>query len=165
MEPADRAEPVIRALIERRITVAAAESLTGGLLCAVLTSVPGASAVVRGGVVVYGTDLKVSLAGVDETALRRHGPVAAETALAMAAGVRDRLHADVGVATTGVAGPDRQDDLPPGTVHVAVAGPDGARCVSFVGSSRLAGDRAEIRAATVDAALELLRRELAEPES
>ncbi|MGH8826310.1 MAG: CinA family protein, partial [Jiangellaceae bacterium] len=92
-------------------------------------------------------------------------PVAAETALAMAAGVRSRLHADVGVATTGVAGPDRQDDLPPGTVHVAVAGPDGARCASFVGPDRLTGDRAQIRAATVDAALELLRRELAEPES
>ncbi|MGH8829208.1 MAG: CinA family protein, partial [Jiangellaceae bacterium] len=117
MEPASRAEPVIRALIERRVTVATAESLTGGLVCAALTSVPGASAVVRGGVVVYGTDLKVSLAGVDETALRQYGPVAAETALAMAAGVRERLHADVGVATTGVAGPDRQDDLPPGTVH------------------------------------------------
>src|SRR5512145_2743384 len=121
---------IIAALVRAGATVATAESLTGGLVSAALTSVPGASAAVRGGVVAYATDLKHELAGVPADTLRRDGPVAARTASAMATGVRRKCAATYGVATTGVAGPDAQDGHPPGTVHVAVAGPDGVRIES-----------------------------------
>lgn len=161
---------VVRGLAARGLTVAAAESLTGGLVCAALTSVPGSSAVVRGGVVVYATELKATLAGVPEAVLAAAGPVAASTAAAMASGVRERLGADIGLATTGVAGPDPQDGHPPGTVHVAVAtagasagagagpaaGGGGVRVRSFAGDSALPGDREAVRAAAVDAVLTLL---------
>lgn len=147
---------VVSTLISGEQTVATAESLTGGLVCAALTSVPGASAVVRGGLVLYATDLKATLGGVDASALRIDGPVAATTAAAMARGARLRLGADVGIATTGVAGPDDQDGHPPGTVHVAAATLVGESTRSFTGADRLLGDREDVRYATVRAALELI---------
>lgn len=150
------AEAVVRRLVASGTTVATAESLTGGLVCAALTAVPGASAVVRGGVVVYATDLKSTLGGVAAELLDRSGPVSAEVAGALADGVRQRLGADVGLATTGVAGPDPQDDQPPGTVHVAVASAAGVEVRSYDGAARLVGDRDQIRMATVRAALDLL---------
>ncbi len=146
----------IQALRSTGATVATAESLTGGLVCAALTSVPGSSRVVRGGVVVYATDLKGPLAGVDHDVLERCGPVSSEVVAAMAAGARVRLDAVYGLATTGVAGPDPQDSRPPGTVHVAVAGPDGVVVRSMTGANRLTGDRDAIRDATVESVLELL---------
>lgn len=155
MSGPDAAE-VVRGLITAGRTVATAESLTGGLVCAALTSVPGSSAVVRGGVVVYATELKATLAGVPEAVLAADGPVAASTAAAMADGVRVRLGASVGLATTGVAGPDPQNGHPPGTVHVAMATADGVRVRSFTGESALPGDREQVRAATVEAVLALL---------
>ena len=155
---ADPAE-IIANLVRAGATVATAESLTGGLVAAALTAVPGASAAVRGGVVAYATDLKHELAGVPADALRRDGPVAATTAGAMAAGVRRRCAATYGVATTGVAGPDAQDGHPPGTLHVAVAGPAGVRVESVAG---LPGDRAAIREATVQHALDLLAQAITE---
>ncbi|SDU76139.1 CinA family protein [Jiangella alkaliphila] len=155
MSEPDVAE-VVRRLITAGRSVAVAESLTGGLVCAALTSVPGSSAVVRGGVVVYATELKATLAGVPEAVLAADGPVAASTAAAMADGVRVRLGASVGLATTGVAGPDPQDGHPPGTVHVAVATGGGVRVRSFTGESALPGDREQVRAATVGAVLALL---------
>src|SRR5690606_17574795 len=106
-------------------TVATAESLTAGLLCAVLTEVPGASAVVRGGLVVYATDLKAGLAGVDRQLLAERGAVDPEVARQLAAGARERCGADWGVGLTGVAGPDPQDGVAPGTVHTGLAGPGG----------------------------------------
>ncbi len=153
------AADVVEALTSARATVATAESLTGGLVAAALTAVPGASAVVRGGVVAYATDLKHELAGVPEETLARDGPVAASTAAAMAAGVQRRCAATYGVATTGVAGPDPQDDHPPGTLHVAVAGPAGTRVESV---TALAGDRSAIRKAAVQRALDLLAATVAE---
>lgn len=141
----------------RGLTVAVAESLTGGAVCAALVAVPGASAVLRGGVVAYATDLKASLLGVDVDVLADRGPVDPDVALAMAAGVRRLTGASVGVATTGVAGPDSQAGRPPGVVYVGVAGPDGAR----VASLRLAGDREAIRSAACEAALAELLSELA----
>lgn len=132
-------------------TIGAAESLTGGLVSASLISVPGASAVVRGGVVAYATDVKLSLLGVDADLLALSGPVHPEVARQMAEGVRSRLSADVGLATTGVAGPDLQDGQPVGTVFVAVATPDGTR----VAALSLAGSRSDIRAAAVDAVIAL----------
>ena len=149
---ADPAE-IIATLVRAGATVATAESLTGGLVAAALTSIPGSSAAVRGGVIAYATDLKHELAGVPADALRRDGPVAAGTARAMAEGVRRRCAATYGVATTGVAGPDAQDGHPPGTLHVAVAGPDGVRVQSVTG---LPGERAAIREAAVQRALDLL---------
>jgi nicotinamide-nucleotide amidase len=114
---------LVFALSEHGQTVAVAESLTGGMLCSALVDVPGASAVVRGGVVSYATDLKHRLLGVDAGLLAANGPVDPDVAAQMAHGVRERLGADWGVATTGVAGPDPQDGIPAGTVYVAVAGP------------------------------------------
>ena len=153
------AADVLAALRSRGWTVAAAESLTGGLVCAALVDVPGASVSLRGGVVSYATDLKATLLDVEPALLAARGAVDAEVARQMADGVRARLGADVGLATTGVAGPDPQDGQPPGTVHIAVATPTGAA----VRSLHLTGDRAALRAGTVDAvlrlALELVRHE------
>jgi nicotinamide-nucleotide amidase len=137
------------ALRRRRATIATAESLTGGLLAGALTEVAGSSLTYRGGVVSYATDLKGSLLGVDAALLRRHGAVHPEVAAAMARGVRERLGATYGVATTGVAGPDPQDGKAPGEVHVAVAGPGAGRFGVIVESLALTGDRAQIRAETV----------------
>ncbi len=106
--------------------------------------------------VVYATDLKARLAGVPDEVLAEHGAVSAETATAMAAGVRRELGADWGLALTGVAGPDPQEGHPPGTVHLAVAGPGDAA----VRSLRLPGDRARVRLLAVSTGLELLRRRL-----
>ena len=162
----DAAAELVEALAARRLTIAFAESLTGGLLVAELVRIPGASAVVRGGVVAYATPLKHTLLGVDQTLLDEHGAVHAEVAAQMARGIRsatavDGIPADVGVATTGVAGPDSQDGHPVGTVFVAVAIGDRVRVERF----SFGGSRAEIRASTVAAAVDLALGELpAQPE-
>jgi nicotinamide-nucleotide amidase len=145
------AEDVLRLLGDRGLTLAAAESLTGGLLADALVRVPGASAVFRGGLVTYATELKAELLGVDAGLLSRSGPIDPEVARQMAEGVRRVCGADVGLATTGVAGPDPQDGHPPGEVYVAVAGPGG----QVVRKLELSGDRAAIREATVARVLEL----------
>lgn len=156
------AAEVVGALAARGWTIAVAESLTGGLLVAELVSVPGASAVVRGGVVAYATPLKHLLLGVDARLLAERGAVDPEVARQMAAGARERLAvdgvpADVGLATTGVAGPDPQDGHPVGEVWLglAVGGEVLARGVE------LEGGRAAIRAASVAASLSWLRGVLA----
>ncbi len=142
----------IRALIAAQASVATAESLTGGLVCGALTSVPGASAVVYGGVASYSTDLKTRVLAVPEEVIARHGTVAAETAEQMAEGVRRLTGADVGVATTGVAGPDASEGKPVGTVFVAVSR-ESRREVRML---TLDGSRDQIRRQTVAAALDLL---------
>lgn len=149
---------VLGLLAARSTDLAVAESLTGGLLAATLVDVPGASTVFRGGVVAYATPAKHALLGVDADLLARVGPVDAEVARQMALGARTAFGAGVGVATTGVAGPDPQDGVPPGRVHVAVVGP-GER--AEVRSLSLGGDRPQIRAQAVAHALDLLRRLLA----
>jgi len=138
-------------------TVAVAESLTAGLLGAALTDLPGSSEVFRGGVQVYATDLKATLAGVPEPLLAEHGAVSVVTAEALATGVRSRLAASYGLALTGVAGPDEQEGHPVGTVFVAVADSDGVVSRAL----RLPGDRSRVRLLAVTAALDLLRRRLA----
>ncbi|BDV30256.1 CinA family protein [Microbacterium terricola] len=143
------AAAVLTALGARGWTVAVAESLTGGLVVSALVSVPGASAHVRGGVVAYATDVKGSLLGVDAGLLAARGAVDPEVARQMAEGVRTLLGADVGIATTGVAGPDAQDGQPVGTVHIAVVTPE----ATAVSSPLLRGDREEIRQATLARAL------------
>jgi nicotinamide-nucleotide amidase len=146
------AAEALRLLEGRGETLAVAESLTGGLVAASLTAVPGASRVFRGSVTAYATELKRDVLGVDGGLLAERGAVDPLVARQMAQGVRLRLGADWGLATTGVAGPDPQDGKPVGTVHVAVSGPTGASVVSLA----LDGDRAAIRAATVTSAVELL---------
>lgn len=121
------AELLVRRLAAAGQTVACAESLTGGLVCATLVSVPGASAVVRGGVVAYAVDAKAALLGVDPDLLGRVGAVDPEVAAALARGAARVLGATWGVGTTGVAGPDPSDGMPVGTVFVAVSGPGSAR--------------------------------------
>lgn len=157
----DGAARLLAALESRGWTLAVAESLTGGAVCARLVDVPGASRVLRGGVVAYATDLKASLLGVGDELLAARGAVDPDVAAAMAAGVRARLGADVGLATTGVAGPDPQDGQAPGTVHVAVVTPSGRRVASW----RIAGDRAAVRSATVQGALELALAEAGEQDA
>ena len=156
--PHELAAEVHAALLARGATVAVAESLTGGALGAALTWVAGVSATFRGGVVAYATDLKASVLEVDADLLARVGAVDPEVARQMAVGVRQRLGATYGLATTGVAGPDPQDGHPPGEVHVAWAGPDGAMAVSLT----LAGDRSQVRAEAVRRALSLANDQLAE---
>lgn len=157
MSPNPSASGVVAALTARGQTLATAESLTGGLIGAAITSVPGASAIYLGGVISYATTMKAVLAGVPGAVLRTHGPVAAETAVALAVGVRERTGADWALAATGVAGPDPQDGHAPGEVWLGLAAPDGAAI-----GRRLdcAGAREDVRAATVIAALQLLLHEL-----
>jgi nicotinamide-nucleotide amidase len=143
---------VLAVLAARGETLAVAESLTGGLLAATIVDVPGASRVFRGGLVVYATDLKATLAGVPADLLAAHGPVHPEVATALAAGARQRCRADWGLGTTGVAGPDPQDGVPVGTVFVAVSSVHG----ELVRPLQLSGPRPRIRAGAVAAALELL---------
>jgi len=137
---------VVGALIERGLTISVAESLTGGLLVAELIRTPGASAAVLGGVVAYNTELKHTLLGVEAALLAEYGPVHPEVAVQMAQGVRTALAvggtpADIGVSTTGVAGPDPQDGHPPGTAFIGIATADGARAMGVT----LTGDRQAIR--------------------
>jgi PncC family amidohydrolase len=152
-DPEPLAELIVTLLTERGQTVAVAESLTGGLLAAALVEIPGASVVFRGGIVAYATDLKSALLDVPASLLERCGTVHADVAGAMAEGVRKRLGATFGVATTGVAGPDPADGQPVGTVHIAASGQLGeVRRRLF-----LAGGRRSIRDQAVVQSLLLLR--------
>lgn len=147
----DAARFLLSAAEERGLTLAVAESLTGGEVCSTLVSVPGASAVVVGGVVAYATRVKAEVLGVDAARLQRTGPVDGEVAREMAQGIARLLGADLGLATTGVAGPGPADGHPAGTVHVAVASPWG----TVERELHLEGDRQEIREATTTAVVAL----------
>jgi nicotinamide-nucleotide amidase len=143
---------VAKLLVERQLTLAVAESLTGGLVAARLVNVPGASDWFRGGVVTYATDLKHRLLDVPE------GPVVSEeAAAAMAEGVRQVMLSDVGLGVTGVAGPDPQEGQRPGTVFLAVASGEGDPLTTMV---RLPGDRDRVRQFACISLLDLLRRHL-----
>lgn len=160
MTPQQRQMPnaagVVHALRGTGTTLAVAESVTGGLLAAALTDVPGASACFRGGVVAYATELKARLLGVDPGLLAQRGPVCADVAAAMARGVCRALSSTWGLGVTGVAGPVRQDQVPVGTVFVGLHGPG----VNEVAELHLSGDRNEIRQQAVTAALVVLAGQL-----
>lgn len=154
-------ERIVKELKSRALRVACAESLTGGLLTAAFADVPGASQVLQGGVIAYQTSLKHRLLGVDAELLARVGAVDAEVAEQMALGVRERLAegalvSTIGLSTTGVAGPEWQDDNPPGTVFIGLA--TAAGVWSF--EHAFSGGRQQIREATVQASLEHLRDHL-----
>lgn len=145
------------ALRQRGWTLGIAESLTGGAVAAEFVSVPGASAVLLGGVVAYATPVKHTVLGVDEALLASYGPVHPEVALQMADGVRavvavDGRPADVGVSTTGIAGPESPDGQPVGTVHIGIVTPQGRRTEAF----RFSGDRPRIRTLSVQAVFRTL---------
>jgi len=116
-------------LIRRGMTLATAESCTGGLVAEKLTAIPGASAVYRGGVVSYWTSVKADVLGVPQELLDTYGPVSEQCARAMAEGVRKLTGADLGVSVTGAAGPDADErGVPVGIVYVGLAAPDGTWC-------------------------------------
>lgn len=156
------AETIIAELTRRHLSIAVAESLTGGLLVAELIKPAGASAVVRGGIVAYSTPVKHSLLGVNSETLAVHGPVFPDVAIQMAVGVRSALAtadgpAAIGLSTTGVAGPGPSDGHPAGTVYVGVSYENAARYFPLT----LDGDRDEVRAETVRLALEHLAETIA----
>lgn len=156
------AEQVVIGLIEAGWSVATAESVTGGGVCAALTDIPGASSCVNGGVVSYSSQVKQSVLKVDGDLLRRRGAVDPQVAEQMARGVAVVLGADCAIATTGSAGPDpapggsETESAQPGTIFIAVHTPD----TTWVERLSLGGDRAQIRSDTVEAALQALRRSL-----
>jgi nicotinamide-nucleotide amidase len=131
------------------LTVATAESLTAGLVSATIADVPGASAVLRGGVVSYQVDVKASVLGVSEDRLAEYGPVDRVVAQEMAAGARRVCGADIGISTTGVAGPEPHGGHAVGTVWIGISSELGERGLLL----DLPGDRARIRQGSVDAAL------------
>lgn len=160
------AEAIISAMRERGLSLAVAESLTGGDVCARLIDIPGASEVVRGGVVAYSNEVKAHLLGVDRQELDTLGAVTESVAISMATGVKSAIEADrvadFGLATTGVAGPDPDPTTgqPAGLVFIAVSGPGGKVWTERLG---LVGDRSQIRSASVSLALGLLERALELP--
>jgi nicotinamide-nucleotide amidase len=150
LQEARRSADVVHGrLVQLGQTVGVAESLTGGLISALLTEAPGTSVTFRGGLVVYATDLKHPIAGVCRDDLERHGPVHGVIAEQLASGARVRLSADYGVGATGVAGPGDQGGRPIGEVFVAVA----SDSETFSTRYQFGGSRAEIRMAAVAAAL------------
>ena len=150
------AHEAVAALKERGLTVCTCESLTGGLICATLVDVPGASKVVRGGLITYQTDTKPLLANVEAALIEKHGVVSAEVAAAMAAGARTRLQADIAVSATGMASPGEPHEPPAGTVFVGIASDRGVRVMPL----QLTGSREEIRRATAEAAIRGILEEL-----
>lgn len=153
---ASLAESVGALLLERRLTLATAESCTGGRVAASVTAIPGISAAFLEGLVTYSNEAKTRLLGVPADVLRARGAVSREVALAMATGARERAGADWGVSTTGIAGPGgATPEKPVGLVHIAVAGPGG---VAHHVERRYPGDRDQVQARATAGALDLLRR-------
>jgi nicotinamide-nucleotide amidase len=162
----DATAELIAELTARHLSIAVAESLTGGLLVAELVRIPGASAVLRGGVVAYDAALKRTLLHVDSSVLNVHGPVHAEVAKQMAGGARTLLavndvRADIGVSTTGVAGPGPEGGHPAGTVFIGLSKGTGSWAVPL----QLDGDRDDIRAETVHRAIDAVRALIAKSDA
>lgn len=145
-------DQIVAQLKQQNLTVATAESLTAGMLSSAIADVSGASAVLHGGVVAYNNTIKHRLLGVSADTLAARGAVDAETAKQMARGARERLSTDLGIATTGVAGPDPSEGKAVGIVFIALATADGtlAKLLRFDGS------REKIRRSTVAASLKLM---------
>jgi nicotinamide-nucleotide amidase len=142
----------VKSALERGQTVATAESLTAGMVSAMLADTPGASGMLQGGVVAYQNSVKVDVLGVSPELLAASGSVDGDVAAAMAAGARTVLGSDIGVSTTGVAGPEEHDGEAVGTVYIGVATADGSAYFEY----GFEGNRAEIRGQACGAALERL---------
>ncbi|MCX2163001.1 CinA family protein [Corynebacterium auriscanis] len=159
--PPQQPQQVVAQLRASGRTIATAESLTAGLVSATIATVPGASIILRGGLIVYATDLKARLAGVDQRYLRRHGPIDPGVAAALARGAATACDADLGIGLTGVAGPDPQDGHPVGEVYVGVGTKEGngtavAKLPASWWDPQADDVRASIRQAAVSLALTLL---------
>jgi nicotinamide-nucleotide amidase len=155
------ATALLELLLERQLTLAVAESCTGGLAQELVTNVPGASRVFLGGVVTYANEVKTALLGVDAGLIATHGAVSTEVARAMAEGVRERLGASLGLSFTGIAGPDGgTPEKPVGLVHLALATATGTVAAQRV----FPGNREQVRRRAVFAGFSLIRRRLLEPE-
>lgn len=154
------AAKVIATLKDRTLSLAVAESLTGGLIGATLTSVPGSSAVFLGGVTTYATRLKTDLLDIPVDTIRQNTVVSEEVAIAMASGLQVKTDADWVIAVTGVAGPDPQDGHDPGEVWICIVGPriPTVPFVPHVQRHQFEGDREAVRTQTVDAAFQMLLR-------
>lgn len=149
----DDARGLVADLTVRRQTIATAESLTAGLLAATIAGVPGASVVLRGGLITYTESTKMALAGVARQVLAEVGPVAVPTARALAVGARERCGSTWGVGVTGVAGPDRHGGHPVGTVFIGLTGPVETEVMELT----LSGTRWDIRLGAVHQAISRLR--------
>ena len=145
---------VVEVLRARGQTLATSESLTGGLVGAAITSVPGASNVYLGGAIVYATRLKAELSGASPATLAGGGVISHDTACELAVGIRERTGANWGLATTGAAGPDPQEGHAPGEVWIGVSGGGRTSAERY----QFVGDRAAVREQSVRAALALLIR-------
>ncbi len=153
LDPVTLAERLQAACVARGLTVATAESCTGGALATAITDIPGSSGYFRGAIVAYADDVKAGTLGVDPAVIAAHGAVSAQVAVAMAAGVRDRLGVSVAVSITGVAGPDGgTEEKPVGLTYLGLADASG----TDVRRHHWTGDRAANRSASVVAALEWL---------
>ena len=155
----NESEKILETLRSRSQTLATAESLSGGLLGATLTQVPGASDVYLGGVIAYDLKIKSELLAVAPDVIMQHGVVSSAVALAMAAGVRARTGSDWSISTTGVAGPGPSGGVPAGRVWIAVSGPN---LLNFSEELSLSGDRDQVRMATIARALAAFTRILGE---
>jgi PncC family amidohydrolase len=143
--------PLQRALRERHLTICAAESCTGGLVCAALTDLPGSSVYFLGGMVTYANEAKIELLGVDEDTIKRVGAVSREVAEQMAAGARKLFRADIALSVTGVAGPDSEGPKPAGLTYIGLALEDRVEVREY----HWIGGRASNRVASVEAAIQL----------
>ncbi len=161
MENARIEEELVALLIRENMTVATAESCTGGLLASKFTSVPGVSAVYAGGFVTYATPMKHALLGVSKKVLKEEGAIAKKTAKQMAAGAAEKTGVDCALSVTGNAGPSADEGKPVGLVYIGccVDGKTIARKYNFE------GDRASIREQAANAALELLLNKLTKSDS
>jgi nicotinamide-nucleotide amidase len=152
----DLAHEIIQKLGQRRLTISVAESLTGGLVAASLTQIPGASAVFKGGVIAYGDEIKQKVLKVDPALITKFTSISEPVAQSMATNIREIMNTDIGIATTGVAGPDKSDGFAPGIVFVAISIGDHKICQKL----ELVGDRTQIRDQSVNEIFKLTLSQL-----
>jgi len=152
----DLAYELIQKLGQRHLTISVAESLTGGLVAASLTQIPGASAVFKGGIIAYGDEIKQQVLKVDPALITKFTSISDPVAQSMATNVREIMNTDIGIATTGVAGPDKSDGFAPGIVFVAISIGDHKICQKL----ELVGDRTQIRDQSVNEIFKLTLSQL-----
>jgi len=152
----DLAYEIIQELGQRHLTISVAESLTGGLVAASLTQIPGASVVFKGGIIAYGDEIKQQVLKVDPALITKFTSISDPVAQSMATNVREIMNTDIGIATTGVAGPDKSDGFAPGIVFVAISIGDHKICQKL----ELVGDRTQIRDQSVNEIFKLTLSQL-----
>jgi len=152
----DLAYELIQKLGQRHLTISVAESLTGGLVAASLTQIPGASAVFKGGIIAYRDEIKQKVLKVDPALITKFTSISEPVAQSMATNVREIMNTDIGIATTGVAGPDKSDGFAPGIVFVAISIGDHKICQKL----ELVGDRTQIRDQSVNEIFKLTLSQL-----